>query len=112
MFIYIAGPITHGDRPKNIHDAVMAASKIRKANPAHVPFIPHLYELWSLIDPQTYEFWMALDLAWLGHCTALVRLPGESPGADREVAFARAAGMPVFFGLDALIASDEFWSLP
>lgn len=112
MFIYIAGPISKGDRTHNIHDAIMAASKIRAANPANVPFIPHLYELWDLIDPQSYEFWMALDLAWLGRCTALLRLPGDSDGADREVAFARAAGMPIFFGLAALIASDEFWALP
>ena len=35
-----------------------------------------------------YETWMEYDLAWLGACEALLRLPGHSPGADREVRYA------------------------
>ena len=31
------------------------------------------------------------------HCQALLRLPGESPGADREVQFARDNGVPVLY---------------
>jgi hypothetical protein len=32
----------------------------------------------------------------LEHCDAVLRLPGESTGADRDVAIARERGLPVF----------------
>ncbi len=33
------------------------------------------------------------------HCDAVLRLPGESAGADRDVAIARGRGLPVHLGL-------------
>jgi hypothetical protein len=35
----------------------------------------------------------------LQHCDAVLRLPGESTGADQDVAIARERGLPVFFDL-------------
>jgi hypothetical protein len=32
----------------------------------------------------------------LEHCDAVLRLPGESTGADQDVAIARERGLPVF----------------
>jgi hypothetical protein len=68
-------------------DAVEAAGYI-----AHVP---HLCHFRHLFNPRSYEHWMKLDLAWLAKCDVLVRLPGESPGADREVVEANRLGIPV-----------------
>ena len=42
--------------------------------------------------------WMPDFLLWLASCDELVRLPGESAGADREVSEARRLGIPVVFG--------------
>jgi hypothetical protein len=38
----------------------------------------------------------------LDHCDAVLRLPGESTGADQDVATARRRGLPVFFELDEI----------
>jgi len=32
-----------------------------------------------------------------------MRLPGESPGADREVALAAELGIPVFYSVEELV---------
>ena len=50
---------------------------------------------------------MALDRAWLECSDIVLRLPGESPGADREVAYALELGKPVYEGIDALLAAYE-----
>jgi len=72
----------------------------------HHPFVPHLFDLVDPRDELGYERWMALDLDWLSRCDALVRLPGASPGADREVAAAGRLGIPVLDGVAALAAAD------
>jgi len=36
----------------------------------------------------------------LQHCDAVLRLPGESRGADQDVAIARRRGIPVYHSLD------------
>lgn len=95
MYIYIAGPLTHGDPLVNTRNAILAGEAVRKAG--HIPFIPHLDIVWNLVVPGiTYEDWMDWDLAWLSRCDALICLPGYSPGAAREVAAAKEAGLPVY----------------
>jgi hypothetical protein len=42
---------------------------------------------------------MELDLIWLPACDAVLRLPGESNGADIEVKEAQRLGLPVFNSL-------------
>lgn len=66
------------------------------------PFIPHLNYYWHAIDPRPYEEWLEHDLSWVAASEALLRLPGYSPGADREIAFAKDFGIPVFETLEAL----------
>ena len=100
--VYVAGPYTKGDVVGNVRTAVLAGSAIAAAG--HHPFIPHLSHLWHTIDPHPYEFWIAQDNAWIVVCDVLVRLPGESPGADAEVELARLVGLPVFYDVDAFLA--------
>ena len=38
----------------------------------------------------------------LEHCDAVLRLPGESSGADTDVAIARRRGIPVYFDLEEI----------
>ena len=38
----------------------------------------------------------------LEHCDAVLRLPGESTGADQDVAIARRRGLPVYYSLDEI----------
>lgn len=42
----------------------------------------------------------------LQHCDAVLRLPGESTGADQDVAIARERGLPVYTRVEDIPPSD------
>jgi hypothetical protein len=65
--------------------------------------VPHLTHFWHLVSPHEYEFWLKLDLEFLTVCDCLVRLPGESSGADREVARAECLCIRVYEGVNAFL---------
>ncbi len=44
----------------------------------------------------THTDWLAIDLKWVEVADAVLRLPGESKGADMETHHARLHGIPVF----------------
>jgi nucleoside 2-deoxyribosyltransferase len=105
-FVYIAGPLTGPHCLVNVTLAVRAAERLRKNG--LVPFCPHLGALWEMIAPgASYEDWMRWCLAWLERCDAVVRLDGESPGADREVAHAAIKGIPVFYSEQGVIDASQ-----
>jgi hypothetical protein len=101
MKIYVAGPYTKGDVVVNVRNAILAADRLLKAG--HEPFVPHLNHFWHLVCPGDYEQWLRLDLKWLPTCDYILRLPGESAGADREVALATSLGMRVYYNIDELL---------
>jgi hypothetical protein len=97
MRIYIAGQYTTGDPAINVKRAIDAAEEVVKLG--HVPFIPHLTHFWHMIYAHEYEFWMEQDFEWLKQCQALLRLPGDSPGADKEVYLADKLGLVIFWSI-------------
>ncbi len=101
-FVYISGPLTKGNVFGNIHHAAVAANHLMKLG--YHPLTPHLVALQEIVMPDLgYEDYMALDLAWITRCDAVLRLPGDSPGGDREVEFARERGIPVFYSIEELV---------
>lgn len=92
--IYIAGPYTNGNTAINVRAAILAGDRLAKAE--FTPFIPHLTHFWHLLRPHDWEFWMKQGMQWLETCNCLLRLPGESVGADREVQRARELGLYVY----------------
>jgi len=97
VYVYIAGPLSIGSQAQNVRDAVLMATNLREKNPCIVPFVPHLSHFWHYAIPHTgYDYWMDMDFAWLSKCDCLLRIPGESKGADMEVEFAKGKGIPVF----------------
>lgn len=101
MRVYVAGPISLGDLYANLRSAIDAADQLLESG--HAPFVPHLACVWNMIHPHGYEQWMALDREWLLQCNALLRLPGESAGADREVQTARLHDIPSFESVEAVL---------
>ena len=79
---------------QNVRRAIEAGHAL--ADAGFAPFIPHLTHYWDEMFPREYESWMAMDFAFLSVCDGVLRLEGFSPGADREVAFAKELGIPVF----------------
>ena len=100
QLIYIAGPYSKGDVAVNVNNAIKAADKLVEAG--FLAFIPHLTHFWHIVSPKAWEFWIQLDLACLAFCDGVLRLPGESEGADREVRRAKELGIPVYYSLDEL----------
>ncbi len=94
MLIFISGPYTHPDPVINVRNAILAGEEVLKLG--HNPWIPHLNHLWHLVSPHPEEFWYAYDLIWLRKCDAILRLPGESKGADKEMKLAKIRGMKIF----------------
>ncbi len=101
-YVYVAGPITRGDTLVNIRNGMLAGTELTKRG--FVPFIPHNDFIQYILDPVTldYETILRLDLAWIERCDALLRLEGDSPGADREVAHAQKLGLLVTSDIEYL----------
>ena len=98
MLVYVAGPYSKGKWGSNQRRAIRAAQNVLKMG--HVPFLPHtMTGLWSVLYDNA---WIKFDLKWLEQCDAILRLPGESEGADTEVEFAKARGIYVFGSIDEL----------
>ena len=65
----------------------------------HSPYVPHLCLFWHFLSPLGYEDIMRVDMEFVVVCEALIRLPGISPGADREVRVAQQHGIPFFYSV-------------
>lgn len=105
-YVYVAGPITKGSPFQNVHRAILVADNLFEHG--FFPFIPHLTALWGMIaGDKSFEAWLAYDEGWLARCDCLLRIDGESLGADREIAFAKEHGIPVFYSLSDLYAARK-----
>lgn len=93
--VYVAAPYTRPDPVENTHLLIAQVDQIAEEGIV-TPIAPHLTLLWHLVRPRTIDFWYAYDLATVARCDALLRLPGDSTGADNEVNFAEERGIPVF----------------
>ncbi|MGP8217341.1 MAG: DUF4406 domain-containing protein [Bacteroidia bacterium] len=81
--IYIAGPYSKGDIVNNVRNVFEAANKL--ADLGFDPYVPHSAHFWRLLFPHPCKFWLKLDKEFLLCCDAVLRLEGESKGADKEV---------------------------
>jgi hypothetical protein len=111
MMILIAGPYssgTNGDpglMRRNLDKLERAAWPIFQAG--HVPMIGEWVALPVLSsagasgpsDPLAQRVMYPTAERLLQHCDAVLRLPGESKGADQDVAIARKRGIPVYTSL-------------
>ena len=91
--IYVSGPLSMGDTQANIKIAIDVASTLLRMG--STPILPHLTHYWDLVRPENYETWIQYDMRLVRCCHALYRIPGESPGADREVGLAKRLRLPV-----------------
>jgi len=102
--VYVAGPITKGDVFDHCGRAMRVGTAIMLAG--LVPFVPHTSAIWAMVSNIGYEQWMRWDFAWIRTCHAMVRLPGESSGSDRETELASELGIPVFYLDESGVITD------
>ncbi|MEY9930634.1 hypothetical protein ABH926_005281 [Catenulispora sp. GP43] len=114
LLILIAGPYksgTNGDEAlmhRNLRRLQEAAWPIFAAG--HVPMIGEWVALPVLDsaggfgpnDPLAEQVMYPTAQRLLQHCDAVLRLPGESAGADQDVAIARGRGIPVYTSLEQI----------
>lgn len=118
MLVLIAGPYqsgTGGDPEKmaaNLRRLEEAAWPVFQAG--HVPMIGEWVALpvlasagASVHDPLAGEVMYPTAQRLLQHCDAVLRLPGESTGADQDVAIARERGIPVYHDVAELPVIDD-----
>lgn len=93
--VYVAGPITQGDRYHNVQQAITAGRWLVRVGFA--PFVPHLdCFMFPGENDLTWEEALEWDLPWVLSSDAIYRLPGESEGADLECRVAAENDIPVF----------------
>lgn len=109
MLIYVAGPLSGKDKTIGKLSNVIRAIKVGEQlyQMGHMAYIPHLtvfqHRIIKRLYPQykpTYERWLQYDFELIRRCDALFRISGESPGADKEVAYARKINKPVYNKLE------------
>ncbi|MFN8531045.1 MAG: DUF4406 domain-containing protein [Anaerolineae bacterium] len=112
MLILIAGPYRSGtgDDPvkmaANLHALEIASYPIFQAG--HVPMIGEWVALpiWQTAGGQTVGDALYNEILHptagrlIEHCDAILRLPGDSKGADNDVLLALKRGIPVYYQLE------------
>ncbi|GAB3744643.1 hypothetical protein GCM10027598_79610 [Amycolatopsis oliviviridis] len=112
LMILIAGPFRSGtgDDPellaRNLARLEEAAWPIFRSG--HVPMIGEWVALpvlrgaggKTVADPVAKEVMYPTADRLLHHCDAVLRLPGESTGADQDVAIALSRGLPVYHHIE------------
>lgn len=98
--VYIASPYTQGNIDDNVRVQIEMAHVLMDLGCA--PYAPNLSHFLHLYKARTYEEWLSTDLTWVESCDVLLRLPGYSPGAEREVIHAKNMGIPVFYSIEEL----------
>ena len=92
--VYIAGPYTKPDPKENTLNAIIVAEKVARLG--FIPFIPHLTYYWEQEFHHEYNFWLEQDIEWLKCCDIVIRIPGESLGADKEIVLAKQLKKKVY----------------
>ena len=98
--VYLASPYTIGNKKKNVKRQLDAANELMDLN--YVPYVPLLSHFQHIVHPRPDEDWLHIGKEWVKVCHAVLRLPGESKGADAEVALAHYCGIPVFYSIKEL----------
>lgn len=99
--VYIASPYTKGDIAVNVKAQIDVVDVLMDLGFA--PYSPLYSHFQHMAHPRPYTDWVEIDLVWVEVCDCLLRLPGESTGADGEVKLALELGKPVFYAINELV---------
>lgn len=113
MWIMVSGPYSHdaktaAEREANLRELNKIALEV--FGKGHLPLIGvNLALPMTLLAPDRYtELMMPISLALAERCDAVLRVGGESFGADQEVQLFEQAGKPVFRSLDEIPKTVHF----
>lgn len=99
--VYIASPYRIGDKEANVRRQMDMADRLITAG--FCPFVPLYTHFQQTYCPRQEELdWLLQDFEWLKVCHVLLRLDGESEGADAEVDLAKSLKIPVVYSFEEL----------
>ena len=104
--VYIAGPMTNGGQGYDmgkIHEAIKAYFTLIELG--HTPHCSQLTVFCDFLAPSriAYHEWLRLDERYISNSDVVLRMRGDSVGADYECAYAIAEGIPVVKSLAAIV---------
>jgi hypothetical protein len=94
--VYISGPYSTGDQAENVARAMTVWHRL--VDLGFHPYCPHLTHFLHMQRQRPYDEWIAFDLDEIESQDVVLRLPGESKGADKETERAIDLLMPVITG--------------
>ena len=103
--VYIASPYTIGDTAVNVRRQIDCYDEL--VDKGFYPYAPLYSHFQHMVHPRHYTDWLEIDNVWVLTCDCLLRLDGESSGADGEVKLATENRIPVFRSVDDLV---EYYS--
>lgn len=98
--VYIASPYTLGDVAVNVRRQMECADAL--IDLGFAPFVPLYSHFQHMYSPKNWDVWLEQDLEWVKVCNVLLRLSGESAGADIEVKTAKENNIPVVYSIEEL----------
>lgn len=96
--VFISSPYRKGGVEKNVQEHLNTFDTL--LNYGFAPFAPLLFHF---AKPRRNEDWLDLTREYVTACDVLIRLPGESEGADAEVEYAKSLGIPVVNSVRELV---------
>lgn len=99
--VYIASPYTIGDVAINVKRQIDCADQLMTLG--FCPFVPLYSHFQHMVHPRPYQDWIKFDKEWLSVCDCVLRLQGESEGADNEVSLAKQLKIPVVYSIQELV---------
>ena len=105
MRVYIASQYYHGDQEANVLRQISTFHAL--AIHGFVPFAPLLGHYVDKHYRFDYDWWLAWCFEWVKVSDCVLRLEGESNGADKEVALAKKLGIPVYYSLNELLKNEN-----
>jgi hypothetical protein len=88
---------------ENVRRAMDAGMELNRRG--YAALVPHCTHFMDETDSLGWQAWIEVSLAWVAASHAVLRLPGESKGADAEVAVAERLGLPVLADVPSLVAA-------
>lgn len=101
--VFISAPYSLPDPATNIKRVSRVASRLATSGRLF-PVAPVLLcHAWEQTVGQSYEFWIEYTKRFVENTDSLLRLSGESDGADGEVELANSLGIPIFYDVDSIL---------
>lgn len=101
--VYVSSPYTLGDVAMNVKKQINAVDELM--NKGFAPFAPLYSHFQHMAHPRPCQDWIKVYLEWVMVCDCVLRLDGESTGADGEVKLAKELGIPVYYSFYELYSA-------